>query len=387
MNTGRLLEEMGDDVIYFTSYNENNLDDYGKVYIANSKFDVKGFKSLNNVIGFYYSQASYENLLEVIKSEMPDIAHLHIFYGNLSSSILRALNKCNIPVVMSVHEYRMLCPVSIMLTRDGVVCERCGGGKYYNAIRRRCNRGSYIYSAISSSECFFRDSFFDYKKLVDHFIMVSHFIQRKHLCYYPDLSVKSTVLYNFFDPPKKSDKLPKLYDVIYYGRLSREKGVMTFLKAIKNFKELRFAIIGRGPEQKEVTDYIVRHNMSNVKIIGYMSGEKLYDIVRSSKYVVVPSEWYENNPMTVIESLSMGIPVIGARIGGIPELINDNHGYLFNPGDDSDLKEAIRRAISLSDQEYYRMSINAIKYSKINFDKVSHYKRLIDIYKKAIAKP
>ena len=156
---------------------------------------------LMRIPSFIYSSKSYNSLKSLLKSEKPDIAHLHIFYGQLTSSVLKALKEEGIPTVMSVHEYRMLCPVSVFMNNKGEICEKCAGNSYWPCVVSKCNKGSYAFSAISALESAFRDRFFDYKEYVDHFIMVSQFIEKKHSQYFPGIENKSSILYNFQNIP------------------------------------------------------------------------------------------------------------------------------------------------------------------------------------------
>jgi glycosyltransferase involved in cell wall biosynthesis len=215
--------------------------------------------------------------------------------------------------------------------------------------------------------------------------MVSQFILDKHIQYRPSIAPKSSQIYNFIDLGKYSPNFSHENYYLYFGRLSREKGVMTLLRAWRNFPSIRLKIVGTGDIEKDAKQYIEEHQMSNVELVGFLSGDRLFDIVKRSKFIIVPSEWYENNPMNVIESFALGKPVIGARIGGIPELIQEDlNGYLFESEDVAGLTNSIKRAESVSEDVYVRLGKNARSFAEENFSEHKHYDELIKVYEELL---
>jgi glycosyltransferase involved in cell wall biosynthesis len=210
---------------------------------------------------------------------------------------------------------------------------------------------------------------------------VSRFINNKHIEFNTGYGSKGEILYNFkpdlksIIPTKEKGKY-----FLYFGRISREKGVQTLFESASK-AGISLKIVGTGPIAEQLMD---RHS-ENVEFLGFKSGEELWSLVRTASFIIVPSEWYENNPLTIIEAYSFGKPVIGSRIGGIPEIIEDNKtGYLFNPGNESELEEVLKRADSLPDTEYQVMSINARALAEKLFHPDTHYKELVRIYKDVI---
>jgi glycosyltransferase involved in cell wall biosynthesis len=168
---------------------------------------------------------------------------------------------------------------------------------------------------------------------------------------------------------------------VYYGRISREKGINTLIKAFQN-SSINLKIIGTGPLLDEYTNK--KHQ--NIEFVGYKTGAELTELVSNASFIIVPSQWYENNPMTIVEGYSYGKPVIGANIGGIPEIIEDGKtGYLFESGNSDDLLSMVSKADSLSDKEYEKMSKNARQFAEDNFNPEIHYQQLMTIYKKVLA--
>jgi len=381
--TAKILEKNGHDVLFFSVKDDEFENHYSdKYFVKPFHYENAGFlEKVKYSIEFIYNKEAKEKLELLIKNEKPDIAHLHIFYGRLTSSILPMLKKYNIPVVMSVHEYRMLCPAYVMRDNKGQICEKCADGNYFNCILGKCTKNNLLYSTIAALECFIRDKFFSYEAYIDTFIMVSQFIMDKHIQYRPSLKSKSEQIYNFVDISKYKPNFSHDNYYLYFGRLSHEKGIMTLLNVWRNFPDLKLKIVGGGELEKDVIQYIDEHKISNVELLGYLKGDTLFEVVKKSKFIFVPSEWYENNPMNIIESFALGKPVIGSRIGGIPELVKEGYnGYLFESGNFDDLTNTIKKAESTLDNDYTRFGNNARIFAEEHFNETKYYDALLKVY-------
>lgn len=382
LNTGKMLEKMGHEVVYFSTQSECN-GSYGKneFFIQKINFIEKSF--IGKILGlpeFIYSNSAYTNLTKLINREKPDIAHLHIFYGGLTSSILSVLKKMKVPTVMSIHEYRLLCPAYTFLNNKNEICEKCATGNKIYCTINKCNKNNFSFSIVATLETYFRDFFFPHLKYVSHFIMVSDFIRKKHIEYNNAYSYKSSVIYNFHSTllTEKSNK--KIFDLVYFGRVSKEKGIFTLIKSIENSPQITLNIIGTGPEEENVKDYLKLKKINNISLLGFLAGKNLWKYVSTSRYTVVPSEWYENNPMNVIESLFLGTPVIGANIGGIPEIVKKSHGFIFESRSVIDLRRNIDDALNVSRDDYKMLSEKAIEFANQKFSENAHYHKLIKVY-------
>lgn len=386
--TTKLLEEKGHEVIHFSVLEEKTISSsYSKFFIKNHEYKNGNIlDKIKNTFRFIYSVEAKEQLTKLIEQEKPDIAHLHIFYGKLTSSVLPVLKKYNIPSVMSVHEYRMLCPIYLMLDQNNKLCDLCAKGNYMNCFQKKCNNNSYAFSVVSAIECFVRDKFFSYEKYINKFIMVSKFINNKHLEYKPSLKNKTIHLYNFLNINEyfiKDQK--KTNNYLFIGRLSNEKGIMTLIKAFKEFPTLNLRIAGDGIMKDDILNYITKHDVHNIELLGFLNTTQIKEIQSKSDYLIIPSEWYENNPMVAIEALAMGIPIIGSDIGGIPELVSqEENGFLFNPTDLQDLIKTIKKASTIDEDTYQKLSFNAREFAEKNFDKEEHYNKLILTYNELI---
>ena len=390
-NTAELLEKAGHEVHFFsiTTSNMDDCDDGN--FFAPSQDSVSAFTKMCN---YCYNKGAAENLQKLIDKIHPDIAHVHLIWGGLSPSILEVLNKNHVPVVHTVHDYRMVCPAYTFRSVDGKVCESCKGGKYYKCLFKRCSKGSIVESALMTFEMYLRNKKHNPCALIDGFIYVSQFARDKHEEHNSHFTnCPSIVLYNFWAGKEYNAKEQvSTYDsyYLYYGRLSREKGIRTLIKAFENYPSLRLWIIGDGPLRQELEQYCQNKGLQNILFKGYMAGDTLYGAVHNAKFVCVPSEWYENNPMTIVESYALGTPVIGARIGGIPEIIEvDKTGLIFSSGDEDSLKSVLEKSLGLSQEEYENMGANAKAFAQIHFSKEQHlksleifYKTIIDNYKR-----
>ena len=381
LNTGDLLEKQGHTVIYFSFKYPNNIPSSQESYFvdAPSKLGVC-------INGFYNTQAA-NNIESLIRDERPDIAHLHSFWGGLSPSICIVLQKYKIPIIHSVHDYNLICPVTTSLDSHGNICEACKGKYFYKCVLKRCFKKSFIKSLVLSSALYFRRKYYNPLQLIDGFVFVSLFTYDKHLQFIPGLKRSNAiVLYNFnaISTSTNIENYNGKY-FVYIGRLSYEKGLITLIRAFSQLKDIKLKIVGTGPQETFLRDTVLKQGIDNIEFIGFKSGNELRSIISNALFNIVPSEWWENNPMSIIESYSNGVPVIGANVGGIPELIVDGEtGYLFIMKNSEDLSKVILKANSLTKDEHLTMSNNAVKFAVDNFDKEQYAERLIDFYDQMI---
>ena len=383
-NSGKLLVEKGHEVIYFAmNFEENVPCSEGNYFAENKDFTTLPLKKkISNLPSFFYNKNAEKNLLDLIETEKPNIAHLHIFYGSLTSSILKILKEKKIPVVVSVHDYKFICPSYILIDGQNKVCEDCKGKNYFNAIKKKCIKNSFVFSSIFALEAYYRDFFYPLDQMFNKLIFVSKFSAEIHNKYKSELKSITTHLYNF-DPSlklKKQNSKKGSY-FLYAGRISREKGIKTLLKAFSSLPNINLKIAGTGEGMDEYKNLA----SSNVTFLGFQKGEQLREIIANASFIMVPSEWYENNPMAIIEAYSLGKPVIASNIGGIPEIVKDKTtGFLFESGNVEDLTKQISEANKISELEYKIMSDNAVLYANQEFSPDVHYQKLKDIYQEVL---
>ena len=381
-NTIRLLEGHGHTVVPFSLKSERNeKSEYEAYFVDYPELSESSFwQKIKNMPSFIYNSEAARKLEKLIQQEKPDVAHIHLMFNSMSVSILPVLRKYGIPVVMSVHDYRLVCPAYTFTDGKGNFCERCGSGSYYNCILHKCSKGNMANSLMLSLDSYFRSFFYQPVDYIDRFIFVSKFAMNKHIEKDKRYAGKCTYLYNF-TPKVKDYSTVKGNYVLYFGRISEEKGIGTLLKAIEQTPDIRLKVVGTGPLLEQFKSLC----QPNAEFLGFKSGDELWELIHNASFVVVPSEWYENNPLTIIESLMIGTPVIGSNIGGIPELIEEGKtGYIFQPGATDELRNILVKACAVSDAEYKRMSDAAKKFAEDNFSEENHYERLIKNYQQVI---
>ncbi|MFS2923955.1 glycosyltransferase family 4 protein [Bacteroides sp. 90-K9/2] len=388
-NTGKMLKELGHQVVYFTlKWSKNTPSPYSK-YFPESKETRKGpMKGVKNLVNYFYHFEAARNMEQLIKDEQPDIAHIHLLWGQITPSVFPVLKKYDIPIVFTVHDYRIVCPAYTFRDGSGRICEDCKGRYFYKCFTHTCTKGDKVMSAVMAAEQYFRNCFFNPAKYIDGFIYVSYFSKEIQEKYMPVVRQKTNiVLYNFSTSivAEKNFFIDKYF--LFFGRLSYEKGVKTLMEAFRRKNSYQLRIVGTGPLESELKDFKEKHDLNNIKFLGYKKGEELVSLVKNAYFVIVPSEWYENNPMTIIESYSLGTPVIGAQIGGIPEIVIDNStGFQFKSGNVDNLLDKIEQALLLSNEEYELFSQNTIDFAKRNFGLTNYYPKLINFYNRFLNK-
>ena len=382
-NTIDLLEEKGHTVIPFCLKSTKNRQSiYEKYFVDYPELSESStLTKIKKTPDFFFNKDSAKKLEQLILQEKPDIAHIHLLFNGISVSILPILRKHKIPIVMTVHDHRLICPAYAFTNGKQEICEICKDSKqYWRCITNRCSKGNLTHSILLSLDSYFREYFYPPLKLIDRFIFVSKFSQNKHFEANYHFAEKSTHLYNF-TPIVQDNNITKENYILYFGRISEEKGISTLIKAMESFPHIHLKIAGTGPLLQKLS----ANKANNISFLGFKEGQELKDLISKATFVTVPSECYENNPLTIIESMTLGTPIIGSNIGGIPELIqNEITGYLFPPRSVDELTKVINHVTSLTPQKYQQMVDATLEYASLNFSKEAHYTRLREIYKSCI---
>lgn len=384
-NTAALLRANGHEVVEFALKWPENLASGYSDFFAESKESRKGLlKPVKNIVNYFYHFEAARNLDRLIRQERPDVAQVHLIWGQLTPSILKVLRRHKVPVVLTVHDFRIVCPASVMRNGRGEVCEQCRGHRFYKCVTNTCCKGSKALSAMMAVEQYTRNLFFPPASMIDGILYVSDFSRHMHEKYMPSLaSLPSARIYNTASSVSPAPVAPAESPYyLYFGRLSHEKGVETLLRAFEQRPDLKLKIAGTGTLEASLRDYASQKGMTNVEFLGYRTGDELRSLVARARFVVVPSECYENNPLTIVEAYADGTPVIGASIGGIPEIIVDGAtGFRFVPGDVDSLVKAIGRSESLSAVEYERMQAAALEFARKNFNPDNYLPALLSLFK------
>ena len=372
----RMLEKLGHTVVDFSMADEKNFpSSYSDFFVSNVDYngDLSVTQKLRAAKNLIYSNEAKKKLDALIRQEKPDIAHLHIFQHQISLSILDVLKKHNIPVIYTAHDLQMLCPNYQMLT-GGHVCERCKGGNYMSCIQNRCIKDSRLKSALGTVEAYYNRLTRKYD-ILDRIITPSAFYRQKFLEFgvAPERVVH---IPNFLDRecPQVNPMPAEPPYYLYLGRLSHEKGIPTLIRAAKK-TDIRLKIVGGGPLYEQLKP----EETDKVELLGFKSGQELTDLVGNAKAVILPSEWYENGPYSAIEALQLGRPIIGADIGGIPELIRDN-GFLFESGSVDALAAAIEKMEALDADAYAEACKASSRLFESAYTQQAHLPRLSEVY-------
>ncbi|MBI4408033.1 MAG: glycosyltransferase family 4 protein [Candidatus Kerfeldbacteria bacterium] len=367
-----LLERNGHEVAVFSMVHpENEPSPWNQYFVSSVDYSNKNIKAAARMFWSREAQRKLDALLDVFQ---PDIAHIQNIYHQLSPSILTTLKKRHIPIVLTLHDYKLICPNYEMYTEQAV-CMRCKGHRYYNAVLHNCLKGSKALSALAMLEMYLHKSMQVYEKNVDCFVSPSQFLKQQ-LIDWRERVKRIEVLPNFIASPPVLTDLG--HDVFYAGSLTAIKGVDLLLD---NFREnqygCRLLLAGSGPLQAESND--------SIQFLGQLNKEQLANRMRQSRVVVVSSRHHENFPYTVLEAFAAGKPVIGSRRGGIPELVQDGKtGWLFEPTKPASLTAALTQALA-DDQRIVTYGHNAYQLATTQYTPDKHYEALLSIYQSLIA--
>lgn len=354
LNLCRLLKDKGHKVIVFTTKDKRNVDkEYADCCVDKMDMGNLGSISLLNKILYapktIYSFEARRKIERLIRDTKPDIVHIHNIKRLISSSIIHSIKKFDIPLVYTLHDYHLICP-NYRLFSKGKICEKCKDNKYYNAVFNNCIRNSFVLSSLAGIEHYIHTALNLFRGNIDMFIAPSIFIRQKMIEYGFDAQKITHMPYFIFTddyyPKYKSDNY-----IVFFGRLIKEKGIITLIRSMRGLSALKLLVIGDGSERNNLEKLVIEEGIDNVEFKGYLPKEDIKVIIEKAMFVVIPSEWYEVFGLVIAESFAMGKPVIGSRIGGIAEIIDDGiNGLLFNARDIDELREKIKYLSSHKDK-------------------------------------
>ena len=382
-----LLENNGHEIIPFAMNDENNFhSEYSQYFVDHVDYEAPfGWKKLKEAGRLIYSFHARKQIEALIEAAKPDVAHLHMIDHQISPSILHSLRKYGIPVVQSVHQYKIVCPnYRFYIEHENKVCERCIGGKFYQSILTRCHKNSLAASALIAMEAYSHKFLKTYSRNVGLFHTPSAFMKQ--------MLVKggieeNKVEHHFLVTWLDQFPFSPIYEdyFVYLGRLSAEKGVLTLLKAMTRVKRSKLILIGDGPQRAELEAFARENQIKNAEFVGYKNKSEVKELMSHASFSVIPSEWYENSPLVIYEAFSMGKPVIGATIGGITEFIQPNKdGLHFTPGSDTQLADCINTLLDNRDK-IVEMGENAREKAERNFAPEEHYQWISGVYEKLVS--
>jgi glycosyltransferase involved in cell wall biosynthesis len=348
-------------------------------YTQNMDFHSKGLSRFLYPFKIIYSFEAKKKLIQVIDNFKPDIIHMNNINFQLTPSVIYGAKKRGVPVVQTVHDYQMICPNHLLYNFDkNEICEKCLKGSYTNCIKNKCIHGSRVKSIIGAIEAKLYSLLGTYKK-VDLYISPSYFLEEKLLNAKELYKGKTKTIHNFINKNKFTGQNNSCEGYIAFaGRLSKEKGVELLAEAAKLLPEYTFMIAGDGPDKS------LLENIDNVKLEGFLSGEKLVEFMSKAKVFVVPSIWYENCPLSILEVQCMGIPVVTMKSGGMAELVKDGvTGTLVDVPTPEGF--ALKLKETLENEAYYNTLKENSENEKDNILSIEDYTDiLISEYKKLI---
>ncbi len=346
----KMLEANGHDVIPFSMQDERNFpSSFSKYFVSNLELGKPGLKMARQVGRTFWSLETRRKLSQLLGDVRIDLAHLHLIYHHMSPSMLPLLKERGIPTVMTLHDYKIICPNYLLYT-EGLPCERCKGHRYYNAVLHRCLKNSAAVSAVAAAEVAAHKLLGVYEKDIDVLIAPSQFVKQEFVKFGQDAG-RIVVIPHFVDPaflqPVKAGQPQEPY-MLYFGRLSSEKGIDKLLETLYIYKpKMKLKIAGSGPLQAWIEQYIRARGLSQqVELLGHLQTDALRRIIAQASLTVVPSRVYETFGFSALESIALGTPVVAFAMGGLSEIVTPDVGRLVPLDDRSGLAAALEEVSS-----------------------------------------
>lgn len=348
LKLGDCLKKQGHQVEYFGMYDEKNtVSNSQNITTQNMDFHSSAVSRYLYPFKIIYSFEANKKIGQVLDEFKPDIVHMNNINFQLTPSIIYAVKKRGIPLVQTVHDYQMICPNHLFYSfSENKPCERCLGGSKLNCIKYNCIHDSKVKSILGVVEAKLYSVLKTYK-LVDLYVCPSNFLENKLLASSDIYKGKTYTIHNFIE--KKNDY--KIIEdnepyIVFVGRLSKEKGVELLAETAKLLPQYKFLVVGNGPDEE------VLHNIPNIVLTGFLTGQALTDTMANAKILLAPSVCYENCPLSILEAHSMGVPVVTMNSGGMAELVKDGvTGTLVQAPTADSVAQAIEK--TLGNEEYF----------------------------------
>lgn len=373
-----LLKENGHEIAFFSMQNEKNIKTEKKEYFV-EEIDLNSNNKLK-ALEVIYSKKNKKKMEEALEDFKPDIVHLNNFQRQLSVSIIAPIKKRKIPIVFTAHDVQAICPAITMLDGNKNICEACINGKYMNCVNKKCVKNSKLKSVLGAIEGRYYRLKKIYQKQIDYIITPSEFYKKK-LIEDGIYANKIKALHNFIDMKQYDVETEDKGYALYFGRLSKEKGILNLIKAFSKINGGELYIAGEGEEKENIEKLIDENRLNDrVKLLGFLNSEQMKEYIRRCKFIIVPSIWYENCPYSILETLAIGKPVIGANIAGIPELVKDNvNGFTYEYDNVEQLTQKIK---DLFDNKSLtrKFSENSKQMCKDLYSKENYYNEIMNIY-------
>lgn len=382
-NLAELLSSYGHEIGFFAMQDTRNLPDpNADLFVSPIEFrELNQHKSLSNGVKVLtrtiYSTEARQKFATLLDRFSPDIIHLQNFFNHITASILFEAKKSRLPMVWTLHDYGLACPNShFLIDRTGEICEACRGGRFYQALFKRCKKDSLLASGMAGFEAYC-NRWMGVLKKVDAFLPPSRFLMSKLI----ENGIGENKIHHLplFLPQKNfwESEQDQGY-LLFLGRLEAIKGIDVLFEAARIANDVPLLIAGSVDES--LADRLPGILPENAKYVGMKQGQELADLTHNSLAVVLPSICYENQPFSILEAFASGKPVIASDLGGMTELVTHRErGLLVKPRDPAALADAMHWAIN-NKVLMKEMGRNARQYAVINHSPEAHYNSLINIY-------
>ena len=347
-------------------------------YFRNNN-DIEDMPLVSVATQTLWSSRTLHDLSELLQDSQPDIIHAHNTLPLISPSLYWAASHAGVPVVQTLHNFRMMC-LSALYLRGGKVCEDCMGHLPWRGVVRKCYQGSVAASAVLAGMVTLHRGLGTYRNKVDRFIALTQFAKQKFVA--AGFSEKKIVVKpNFHDISGSKCKVKgeSRSGALFVGRLSEEKGVATMLNAWRDL-DIPLRIAGDGPLLEQ---NLGRHR-TNIDFLCRLSDEQVAKEMTQASFLVMPSEWYEGFPLVLVEAFAHGLPVVASRLGSMAEIVEDGvSGLHFDPGNPHDLAQKVQWMHKHPD-ECRQMGENARRVYEKKYSPEKNYKILMDVYRQTI---
>jgi glycosyltransferase involved in cell wall biosynthesis len=357
------------------------------VFYERSNHDTDNFTGVKRLTLFAHTTWSSDTrreFEELLLRERPDVVHVHNTFVMISPSIYEACKNAGVPVVQTLHNYRLFCPASTFC-RDGLPCEDCVSGSLLSSVRHRCYRGSAGATAAVATMLTVNHKRGTYANDINRYIALTEFARDKFIeCGLP--AAKMVVKPNFVYPdPGERQSIGNW--AVFMGRLTPEKGVATALKAWKLLPpEMELKLIGDGPSLDELRQLAKELELKNVTFLGRLPRQEAFEYLAKARFLLFPSEWYESFPMTILEAYAHGVPVVASRMGVMPEIVKEKRtGLLFEPRNPESLAEVVKNVWNETEL-IEQLSRNSRREYEKFYTADENYRQLMAIYNEVLEK-
>ena len=362
---------------------KNQRSRWEKYFISNVSFtDVDRNDYLKKLGRIFYSWEAQKNISHLLDVFNPSIAHLYHIYHHISPSIIIELKKRRIPIVQRLSDFHLIAP-NYRLFHNGAICEITKPTRFYKAIFHKCVKDSYLASLTEVMEKYIHFLLGWERENIDKYIVPSKFMARKLIDYkIPPRKIR--YLHNFINSEAYQPRFGGGDYLLYFGRLSPEKGLDVLLKAMKLLPKINLKIVGDGPEYNNLMHFASKLDLGNVEFHNFLSDRQLKNVIAGCRATILPSVWFEISPNSILESYASGKPVIASKIGGIPELVHHGFtGLLFAPGSVDDCVNKITM-LWKHNRFITMLGKQARTYTEQHFTPQKYYEKLMEIYTSAI---